>query len=139
VTRVFLDANVLFSAAWRAESGLLRFWKLPLVLVSSPYAVTEAERNLARKRPDALPRLEALLAPVEIVGALAPIEASGLPAKDVPILAAAVAGRCEILLTGDVMDFGHVIGQTVLRVRVLTPAMLLGELEDGLKEARTTS
>jgi predicted nucleic acid-binding protein len=131
VTRVFLDANVLFSAAWRAENGLLRFWKLPLVLVSSPYSVTEADRNLSRKRPEALARLKTLMEPVEIVDGLAPIEASGLPAKDVPILAAAVAGRCQVLLTGDVTDFGHVLGQTVLGVRVLTPSMLLAEIERG--------
>ena len=110
MTRVFLDANVLFSAAWRAENGLLRFWKLPLALVSSPYAVTEAERNLSRKRPEALVRLSSLLEPVEIVGALAPVDPGGLPAKDVPILAAAVAGGCKVLLTGDVADFGHVVG-----------------------------
>lgn len=128
MTRVFLDANVLFSAAWWVESGLLRLWKLPLVLVTSPYAVAEAERNLSRKRPEALERLSALLAPIEMVDSLAPIEESGLPAKDVPILAGAVAGRCEVLLTGDVKDFGHVIGHAVQGVRVLTPSMLLAEI-----------
>jgi predicted nucleic acid-binding protein len=127
VTRVFLDANILFSAAWRAESGLLRLWKLPLALVSSPYAITEAERNLSRKRPEALARLSTLLEPIEIVGSLAPIKDSGLPTKDVPILAAAVAGRCGVLLTGDVTDFGHLIGKTVRGVRGLTPPMLLAK------------
>jgi hypothetical protein len=29
VDRLFLDANVLFSAAYRADSGLLRLWDLP--------------------------------------------------------------------------------------------------------------
>jgi predicted nucleic acid-binding protein len=129
VTRVFLDANILFSAAWRAESGLLRLWKLPLTLVSSRYAITEAERNLSRKRPEALARLSTLLETIEIVDSLASIEDSGLPAKDVPILAAAVAGRCEVLLTGDVTDFGHVIGKTIQGVRALTPSMLLAEVE----------
>jgi uncharacterized protein len=131
VTRVFLDANVFFSAAWRAESGLLRFWELPLVLVSSPYAINEAERNLSRKRPEALGRLAALLEPIEIVEGLSPIKESGLPAKDVPILAASVAGRCDVLLTGDVTDFGHVIGQAVHGVRILTPSMLLADVERG--------
>jgi predicted nucleic acid-binding protein len=131
VTRVFLDANVLFSAAWRPETGLLRIWKIPLVLVSSPYAIAEAERNLSRKRPDALARLAALLEPLEIVDSLAPVVDSGLPTKDVPILAAAVAGSCQVLLTGDVKDFGHVIGQIVQGVRVLTPAMLLAEIARG--------
>lgn len=128
MTRVFLDANILFSAAWRAENGLLRLWKLPLVLVSSPYAITEAERNLSRKRPEALARLASLLDPVEIADALAPVDAGSLPAKDVPILAAAVAARCEVLLTGDVTDFGHVIGKAIQGVRVLTPSMLLTEV-----------
>ncbi len=67
--------------------------------------------------------------PVEIADTLTPIEESGLPAKDVPILAAAVAARCEVLLTGDVTDFGHVIGQIVQGVRVLPPSMLLAEIE----------
>jgi predicted nucleic acid-binding protein len=129
VIRVFLDANVLFSAAWRAENGLLRLWKLPLALVSSPYAITEAERNLSRKRPEALARLSTLLESIDIADSLAPIGDSGLPAKDVPILAAAVASRCDVLLTGDVTDFGHIIGKTVQGVRMMTPAMLLAEVE----------
>ena len=129
--RVFLDANVLFSAAWSAESGLLRLWKLPLVLVSSSYAIAEAERNLARKRPEALDRLSALLAPIEIADVLASVEESRLPAKDVPILAAAVGARCEVLLTGDIADFGHLFGQAVLGLRVLTPSALLAEIDVG--------
>ena len=126
--RVFLDANVLFSAAWTAENGLLQLWKLPLVLVSSSYTIAEAERNLARKRPEVLDRLSALLAPIPIADVLASVEETRLPSKDVPILAAAVGGRCEVLLTGDVADFGHLLGQAVLGVRVLTPSMLLAEL-----------
>ena len=126
--RVFLDANVLFSAAWSSESGLLRLWKIPLVLVSSGYAVAESERNLARKRPEALDRLAMLLGTIEITDAVAPLEETRLPSKDVPILAAAVASGCHVLLTGDVADFGHLIGQPVHGVRVLTPSMLLAEL-----------
>lgn len=45
--RVFLDANVLFSAAHRAQNGLLALWALPdTTLVTSDYAVLEARRNL---------------------------------------------------------------------------------------------
>ncbi len=127
MTRVFLDANVLFSAAWSAENGLLRLWKLPLSLVSSSYAVAEAERNLSRKRPEALHRLSALLVRIQITDVLAPVEGSRLPSKDVPILSAAVGTRGHVLLTGDVADFGYLIGQEVHGVRVLTPPMLLSE------------
>jgi predicted nucleic acid-binding protein len=131
VTRVFLDANVLFSAAWRSGSGLTRLWDLEAIrLVTSPYAVTEAERNLARKRADALARLEALVRQVEITSANILLDdGHGLPSKDVPILAAAVASHCQILLTGDIADFGHVIGQTLQGVRVLTASMLFAEID----------
>jgi predicted nucleic acid-binding protein len=45
--RVFLDANVLFSAAYHAESGLARLWDREGVqLVTAEYAVEEARRNL---------------------------------------------------------------------------------------------
>jgi predicted nucleic acid-binding protein len=131
VTRVFLDANVLFSAAWRAETGLTRLWKIAsLHLVTSPYAADEAERNLARKRPDGVARLTVLLDRVEITTALASLDAAhGLPSKDAPILAAAAGSHCKVLLTGDVADFGHAMGRTLQGVRILTPAMLLLEID----------
>ena len=129
--RVFLDANVLFSAAWRSGGGLTRLWEIPRSeLVTSPYAAVEAERNLARKRPDAMDRFAALLRRIEITNALCLLDdGHDLPPKDVPILAAAVASQCQVLLTGDIADFGHALGRTLHGVRVLTAAMLLAELE----------
>ena len=130
MTRGFLDANVLFSAAWRAGSGLTRLWQIASIhLITSPYAADEAERNLTRKRPDGVARLKALLDRLEITNALVSLdEGHGLPAKDVPILAAAVGAHCEVLLTGDIADFGHAIGGALLGVRILTPSMLLAEI-----------
>lgn len=130
MTRVFLDAKVLFSAAWRADSGLSRLWEIASIhLVTSPYAADEAERNLSRKRPDGVAQLKALLDRLEITAALVSLdEGHGLPAKDVPILAAAVGAHCEVLLTGDIADFGHAIGSALLGVRILTPSMLLAEI-----------
>ncbi len=131
MTRVFLDANVLFSAAWREGGGLVRLWKIDsLRLVTSAYAADEAQRNLLRKRPDAVARLEALLGQVEVTHAQSPLdEGHGLPPKDAPILAAAVASQCPVLLTGDIADFGHVLGRTLQGVRVLTVSMLLAEMD----------
>jgi len=41
--RLFLDANILFSAAYRPHAGLLQFWKLKdTILCSSHYAMEEA-------------------------------------------------------------------------------------------------
>ena len=60
--RVFLDANVLFSAAYVEISGLTRLWTFDNVaLLSSAYAIEEARRNLAIDRPDSLPRFRRLL------------------------------------------------------------------------------
>ncbi len=130
MTRVFLDANVLFSAAWRTGGGLTRLWEIATFrLVTSPYAADEAERNLARKRPDAMVRLKALVQQVEITRAVVVLDAGhGLPPKDVPILAAAVASHCEVLLTGDIADFGPILGRTIHGVRVLTVSQWLAEI-----------
>jgi len=47
VNRVFLDANVLLSAAWQSAAALQRLWRLDGVqLLSSGHAVEEARRNL---------------------------------------------------------------------------------------------
>jgi predicted nucleic acid-binding protein len=130
--RVFLDANVLFSAAWRADSGLTRLWDDPgrRILVTSGYAVAEAERNL----PDAdrRARLEGLLARTEVVAD--PGDASlpadiAVPEKDRPILAAAIAARCTHLLTGDRTHFGPLFGTVENGIRILRPAEYLKRRE----------
>lgn len=47
MTRLFLDANVLFSAAYREDAGVRRLWSASNAeLVTSDYAVEEATRNL---------------------------------------------------------------------------------------------
>jgi predicted nucleic acid-binding protein len=95
--RVFLDANILFSCAWRESSGISRLWeRSDLQLVTSAYALREAESNLATKKPDSLARLSSLASRVELSNATAVLaEGHGLPAKDLPILAAALGSDCR--------------------------------------------
>jgi predicted nucleic acid-binding protein len=125
--KVFLDANVLFSAAYREQAGLLTLWSLKNVaLLTSGYAAEEARRNLDSE--DAQERLRRLLEKVEIVS-----EALGndlpdeikLPAKDQPILLAAIAAGATHLLTGDVSDFGAYFGKRIQGVRIQTPGQFL--------------
>jgi predicted nucleic acid-binding protein len=132
--RLFLDANVLFSAAWREAGSVRIFFRLAVGgvcdLVASPYAIDEATRNLARKLPGRVPDLQQLLTTVELCpeapSTLVIWAASqGLPAKDAPILAAAVAARTEILVTGDRTDFGHLFGRQLRGTAVLPPAEAL--------------
>lgn len=126
--RLFLDANVLFSAAYRQDAGVRRLWDLPRVtLVTSEYAVAEARRNLATG--DQLGRLDALLEAVQVEPAstLDPAVRKGIEIreKDWPILGGAVATGATHLITGDLRDFGPFMGQVVLGVVVLTPARYL--------------
>ena len=131
MTRVFLDANVLFSAAYREPNGLLRIWALSdTCLVSSRYAVTEAERNIASKHPEAVERLAPLSERLELVDASGPFDESfGLPEQDVPILYAAIAADATVLLTGDTTHFGHLFGTSIRSVLVTTPGMYLVQLK----------
>jgi predicted nucleic acid-binding protein len=112
--RLFLDANILFTAGYNAEGkaslvielGQAGLWQL----VSNAYAVEEARRNITRKYPEKLQRLESLtqglrLAPVGTALRCPP----GLVEKDCPIYRAAIACKAVILLTGDIRDFGFLM------------------------------
>jgi predicted nucleic acid-binding protein len=127
VDELFLDANVLFSAAYRPDTPIRRLWRLPGTrLLTSLYASEEARRNLreGRQRVD----LEELLASVSIVEASADPEAHPdletvkLPDKDMPILLAAVAAGATHLVTGDLTHFGQYYGSRIAGVLVLPPA-----------------
>jgi predicted nucleic acid-binding protein len=129
--RVFLDANVLFSAAYREKGSVRAFFILAAAractLVTSAHAAEEARRNLAARHPDRVAELEKLLGTLEVCpeprpATLAWASTTGLPQKDAPILAAAVDARCAILATGDRSDFGTFFGKRMRGTVVLLPA-----------------
>lgn len=124
--RVFLDANVLFSAAYRADAGLLKLWRVPgIQLCSSSYAVEEARINLDEAAQRA--RLTQLESKLELFEAREQKLPSGilLPAKDTPILLAAIAADAAYLLTGDLRHFGPYLGRRIAGVMILTPGAYL--------------
>jgi len=121
--RIFLDANVLYSAAYLELAGLTRLWSLDNAqLLSSAYAIEEARRNLAADRTEALPRLKRLVESVSTVdaphGLKLPLNIR-LDQKDHPILLAAIHGNADYLLTGDARHFGHLYGKRIEGVLVL--------------------
>ncbi len=71
--RVFLDANVLFTAAHNPRGKAAFVIELGaagyFLLFTSDAAREEAERNLAAKYPDSLPLLPALLGRITLVTA----------------------------------------------------------------------
>jgi uncharacterized protein len=120
--RVFLDANVLFSAAYKANAGLLKLWKLPnLALFSSRYALEEARANLEAE--DQKARLIGLSNTLQLFEAGNRRFPGGilLPVKDAPILLAAIAARATHLLTGDIRHFGPYFGRKIEGIEVALP------------------
>ena len=129
--RFFLDANVIFTAAHNADGSGRALFKLAakrqLELVSSRYALEEAARNIAVKFPECVAEFNSLIGGLRLVAEPGQAEiqlaaACGLPDKDVPILAAAIAAGASALVTGDRRDFGHLYGKIIEGITVLTPA-----------------
>jgi predicted nucleic acid-binding protein len=141
--RIFLDANILFSAAHGTESPLRAFFRLAEAgiceLLASPYALDEARRNITRKYPAKTADLEHLIAHVAICPEASAEEArwarsTGLPAKDAPILAAAVRAKTDILVTGDRADFGRLYGRKLRGIEVLPPRTALERILAAVRE-----
>jgi len=133
--RVFLDANILFSAA-KTDGAVRRFLKQLIeaghTCVADDYVVAEARRNLMRKGAQEVAVLEALLPRLELAAAVAGAdsvrEVAWLPPKDRPVLASANRQRCDALLTGDRSDFGSGYGRIFAGVAIHSPRSLLEQV-----------
>ena len=132
---VFLDANILFSAALGgpvfqllldlADRGTIR-------LTTSHACVVEAETNLERKRPDrhgALASILTVCSPETNVEADKHLAwAEGLVDRDdVHVVVAARQAGADDLLTGDTTHFGKLMERNDLGLRVRTPREFLLE------------
>lgn len=129
--RIFLDANILFSAA--KSGGAVRrllewLMKAGHECWADGFVAEEARRNLAAKAPDGLPVLEALLGRMQVASAqpsdVALEAALPLPEKDRPVLAAAIHQGCAALVTGDRTHFGALYGKTIRGVTIHSPRSL---------------
>ena len=139
--RVFLDANILFSAA--KSDGAVR--ELLRLLVEGghkcwvdDYVMIEARRNLSIKGPDTLGTFELLLATLH-VGSVQAVDPGAqavawLPEKDRPVLAAAMRLRCDVLVTGDRAHFEFGYGKLFGGVTIHSPRSLAKSLSLGQRE-----
>lgn len=129
--KVFLDANVLFSAAYSEGSRLLELWSLDNVeLITSLFAIEEAKRNISTYNPAGVARFNELTSKMTIVPGTRTDklpEGIELVDKDVPILLAAIDSGCAHLLTGDKRHFGEFYGKKIGGVLVQTPGQYLRE------------
>jgi len=133
--RVFLDANVLFSAADPASATrvLLEAVLAHATAVTNRHAWEEARRNLARKRASLVPELDKIESRLELTARLAPVPGVSLPEKDLPVMGGAVAARCTYLWTSDRRHFGALYGKAVSGTVVVSSTMLA----DALAACRT--
>ena len=125
--KVFLDANVLFSASDEnsATRSLLNLLMQQAETVSSPHTWEEARRNIERKRPHLLPGLMALQQGVTITRAFRLPPDVEMVDKDKPVIAGAIGGACTHLWTSDRLHFGHLFGKTVHGVAVVSSLQLV--------------
>ena len=133
--RIFLDANVLFSAA--KSDGAIRQLLHRLIqaqhtLVPDSYVQAEAQRNIAAKADaQAVRDLDALLGKVD-VSAVQFAQSSPtlhaaafwLPEKVRPVLLAAMVLACDALVTGDSTHFRAGYGKRFEGIAVLSPRQL---------------
>jgi predicted nucleic acid-binding protein len=124
--RLFLDANVLFSAAYKKDARVLRLWTLKdAALFTSRYALEEARFNLESEEHRA--RLETLSRELHFAEASDRALPRGvtLPEKDQPILQAAIEAKADYLLTGDVRHFGAYFGKIIESITIMPPGQYL--------------
>ncbi len=132
--RIFLDANILFSAG-RSDGAVRRLLSLASEagheLFADPYVVEEATRNIEAKGGQTIPA-EVMMHISVVIAPLSTKLASQLPLppKDQPVLAAAIALNCTHLVTGDKTHFGNLFGQAVHGVIVMSPSQLLEATKD---------
>ena len=133
--RVFLDANVLFSAA-KSDGAIRQLLRLSLdsghECWVDAFVLSEARRNLVAKGPESLQVLEALLAHLRVAPAQPAVEDNAqttwLPDKDRPVLAAAIRLGCDALVTGDRTHFGSGYGRVFGGVKIYSPRTLAERL-----------
>jgi predicted nucleic acid-binding protein len=109
--RLFLDSNVLFTAAHNPEGKASLVIELAAggnwEVVTSEYCLAEARLNLERKHPAALGRLSDILREVRLVPDVAGERCElSLPEKDRPVFASAQRCKATHFLTGDRRHFG---------------------------------
>lgn len=138
-TRIFADANILIAGAdsrsgasravlLLAEVGLFR-------LVVSRQVLDEAERNLRKKLPRALPNFaeQMSILNMEILPDPSVEEAAkwedAIEAKDAPIIAAAVLAKVDRILSLNTKDFTKEVAEKC-GIPIQTPAQFIQNIRE---------
>jgi predicted nucleic acid-binding protein len=136
--KIFLDSNVILSGllsdkgAPRVILDLLSLGLPQLAGATGKYNIIEIERNLTKKMPEALPvynkylpLLNLDIIPLPSSREIAKLSGTTSP-KDIPVLASAINGNVDFLVTGDRKDFSHLTGQYPFKI--LAPSEFLDNI-----------
>jgi len=138
-TRIFLDSNLLLSGLFSSSGAprlildVLSLGLPPLKAVTGAYNIAEVERNLRTKLPAALSVFRAAMKQIGIEVIPLPskndlVPLAGLTAeKDLPVIASAVRGKADVLVTGDKKDLLK-LKRRPLPFALASPAEFLDEL-----------
>lgn len=124
MNRVFLDANILFSAAYGSPKIRI-LWLLARSghheLIASHHVIEEARRNLM---PEQRRGLEAFVHDLTLVPTPSPAMGCpiDLPPGDREAFMAAVSANATHFLTGDLRHFGPYLGKRVMGILIQRPA-----------------
>jgi predicted nucleic acid-binding protein len=131
IPRIFLDANILIAGADSrsgASRAVLLMGEIGLIqLIVSHQVLTEAERNIRKKLPRALPNFVEQMTYLQLEIVPDPDEAESkrwehlIEAKDAPILAAAIDAQVDRLISLNTKDFNPDVGKQVGLI-IQTPA-----------------
>ncbi len=131
--RIFLDANILFSASVTGSAtrklfdAVVRHSGPP---VTNPHVIEEAKRNIELKRHKQLAEFGRLIKRVSISNAFHTSLSAELPPQDIPILSGAIGACCSHLWTSDKKHFGKFFGKTIHDVTVISSITLANILID---------
>ena len=130
--KVFLDANILISASVPESlcAGFIKVLARKSEISSSIYCIKEAEKNLSKIKSSSRAEFDALVEMLVISPeAVLPNLNVAIAEKDLPVLAAALAGGCSPLLTGDLKHFGFLMGKKFKGIEVLSTTMMAHQLQ----------
>jgi uncharacterized protein len=124
--RLFLDASVLLAAAGSPKGSARALFTLAATqgwgLVTSPYTLSEVQRNLGKLPPQAAAEWLRLRPQLTVVDDVVVLDRPVIftASKDRPVLFTALAWT-QVLLTLDKADFADVLGGTFYGLQVLLP------------------
>ncbi len=133
--KIFLDSNVIISGLFSDKGApriildLLSLGLPQLTGATGEYNIIEIERNLTKKMPEALPAYSKYLPLLNLD--ILPLPSSRDIAKlsgttsqkDIPVLASAINGNVDFLVTGDKKDFINLRGK--YSFKILSPSEFL--------------